>query len=222
MGITLAQLLSQANDHLKFSDLVKYTTEEREDACRSAVQEYSARRPNPILQSYTGIGDDPFYDIPTSWNEGFSVIVEIEYKIQQTPKQTIADKYFSIDLMSDGKKLRFGSKYPADGETFWVKYYGNHSFDSAGNSDMNDADLKGLSYLATSIMCQELSTYFASKADPNLSNVEMVEFTSRVDEYAKKAGSWLKKYNSEIKSDMNCTWSSIDFIDNSYWNRNDQ
>ncbi len=222
MSVTLTQLLAQAANHLKFKDTTIYTDEQREDACVSAVKEYSRRRPNPILEAYAGIGDDPFYDLPTAWDESFSTIVEIEYKIEQTPKQIIADKYWSIDLMSGGKKLRFNASYPADDETFWIKYYGLHTFDSSGSSDISDADLTGLSYLATSIMCQELSTFFASKADPNLPNVEVVEFTSRVDEYNKKSSSWMKKYNETIKSDMNCTWASIDFIDNSYWNRNDQ
>ena len=220
MSVTLTQLLTKANNHLKFADTTNYTTAQREDACRSAVKEYSKRRPRYILQSYTATASQ-FYDLPTSWDQSFSYIQEIEYEVDQTPKETIKQKYYSIDLMSDGYKLRFGNQYPTSGDTFYVKYYGLHSFDSSGDSNIFDADLVGLSYLAASIMCEELATFFASKADGNLPNVEIVEFNTRVDEYTKKSREWLKKYNKEIQGD-NSTWDNIDFIDNSYWDRNDQ
>lgn len=223
MGVTLTQLLAEANNNLQYADTTILTTAERENACKKAAQEYSRIRPNPLLQAYTGVGGDaPYYDLPTSWDQGFSVILEIEYPINRVPKEIIRQRYWSIDLRPTGRQLRFGTVNPATGETFWVKYTGSHSFDSSGNSFIDDTDLYGLSYLATSIMCQMLATFYAEKADPNLPNAEIVEYKDRVDEYTKKARDWKKKYHSEIKSDLTSTWDTIPFVDFSYWNRTNQ
>lgn len=223
MGITLTQLLAQANNHLQFADTTAYTSTEREMACASAVQEYSRRRPQISIEAYTGIDTSaPFYDLPTSWIEGFSVIVEIEYPINQVNKTTIDPGDWSIDLMPTGKKIRFYNNAPGENETFWVKYIKNYSFDSNGDSEIDDVDLKGLSYLAVSIMCNELSTFFASKANPSLANAEIIGYPDRVSEYSTKARDWYKKYEAEIKSDLTSTWSSIPFLDFSYWDRTNQ
>jgi len=223
MGLTLTQLLDEANENLQFDDTIILTTTERENACKKAVQEYSRIRPFYILESYTGVGGDaPFYNLPTAWDEGFSVIAEIEYPVNRVPKEIIRQRYWHIDLRPTGKQLRFGTVNPATGETFYIKFTGRHSFQSSGASNIDEADLVGLSYLATSVMCQMLSTYYAQKANANLPNVDIVEYKDRVAEFQTKSNSWKKKYHQTIKPDLTSTWDNIPFVDWSYWNRTDQ
>jgi len=216
MGVTLANLLSLANNNLN-DDSTHLSTSDREELCRKAVRIYSRRRPFLYLQAYIGTTSS-FHDLPTHWDGKFSYIENIEYPIEQTPPSYIKQKDFDIDLMDGGKKIRFSANRPPDGETFWVRYTGLYFFDSNNNSQVPEADDKGISYLAAALMCQVLASFYSSRANPNYPNVELMNYDERATNYSNRAKEFYKLYDTEIPDETG-VHGSVDFITNSYWDR---
>lgn len=221
MGVSLSEILADTNRWLLTNDaqsLAILSTSDREDIIRSAVRQYSRRRPYLILQAYTSVSDN-WYDLPDSWEDGFSRIQEIEYPIENTPPNRIDEIDYFISLMSDGKKIRFIRNNPTTGNTFWVKYQIRHAFDSAEASDIPEDDRTVLSYLCISLFCDALATHFASKADPSLPEAQLLEYTSRVDEYSKKAREWMKRFKDEFQDEDTGTYGEIGFTQDNFWDR---
>ena len=221
MGLTLDTLYAQANRLLLNNDshaLGILSEADRKLLIKDVIRVYSKKRPLVQLEAYTGTSDD-WYDLPAAWDDGFSSIYEIEYPIENSPKDTIAEKDYYIDLMSGGKKLRFNRNNPKADATFWVKFLIRHTFDSLGDSEIPESDQTAIAYLIMSIWCEAFATHFASKADPSLAEAEAITYTSRVDEYTGKARDWNTKYNNELKDEYTGTYGKVGFLQDPYWDR---
>jgi hypothetical protein len=167
-------------------------------------------------------GSDNWHSLPTAWEVGFSSIKEIEYEIEQTPKRTLDKKDYYVSLMSTERKLRFDRNNPTNGDTFWVRFWTRHSFDSDGNSEIPVADETALSFLVMSNYCDAFADHYASRADPNLSEVEAISQPNRVAEWSDKAKDWQAKYEKELKDSYTGVHGGVGFIQDPYWDRDDE
>lgn len=220
MGVTESELLADLNRWLLYNDaqaLGILSADDRRDIIGAAVKQYSKKRPYLALQVYTGTSSN-FYDIPDSWEDGFSSFQEIEYPIENTPKSFIPRKDYCIDLMGSGLKLRFNANNPTS-NIFWVKFFRRHTFDSAGGSNIPVSDETALSYLCVSLTCEAFATHFASKADPSLPEAEVISYTARVTEYRDQAEEWMKKYETELKDENSGVYGEVKFTQDNFWNR---
>jgi hypothetical protein len=223
MGVTLAQLRSATNRYLKYSgegNLANFTQADRDEIINDAIREYSLVRPCLTTQIVTGTTQD-WYSLPSDYEDGFSSIVEIEYPVENSPKDVIDPKYWAIEQMSDGKYLRFDENNPGAGNIFWVKFTKRQVLTN-GTSDIPDSDLNPIAYLATSLMCEALADFYGSRADANLTEVEIPGFTSRVGEFTEQARKWRKKYDALVKQSVTGTFGQIDFLQNAYFDRNEE
>lgn len=217
MGVTLANLLSLANNNLQ-DNSSHLSTVDREELCKKAVRIYSRRRPFNYLQAYTGTNSS-FYDLPTHWDNEFSVIENIEYQIEETPPSYIPTKDYDIQLMSGGYQIRFSANRPSNGEIFWVRYTGLYFFDSNEESQVPEADDKGIAYLAAALMCQALASFYSSRANPNYPNVEVMNYDERSANYSTRAKEFMKLYDDTIPEDTTGVISETPLITESYWDR---
>lgn len=225
MATTLSDILKRTNDLLKYTDTTNLTTADRRDIIVDAVKEYSIRRPYFGMYAETA-GSNNWYTLPSDFEDGFSTMIEIEYPIQNNPKDTIKDEYYSITEMIISsvatKVLRFNFNAPTEGEVFWWKYTKRHVFDSSDNTTVPLADKLGLSYLCCSILCTALADHFTSRADANLSEVEMPGMTTRKDEYQSMAQTWWTKYDKTITQAETGVEGYVDFSQDMYFDRNEE
>ena len=222
MGLTVTQIYNRANELIKYTEYTIFPQTDRENIISNAVvKEYSRRRPLQQLAVMTGASDN-WYDLPSDFEDGFSVIQEIEYPVESSPKDIIAPKHYEINLMGDGKKLRFDYNNPALNQTFWMKYTIRHSFNSNGESEIIQADENGVVYLTVALWCKALADKFAEKADPNLSEIELVPYTGRVDEWNNNYEKWMKMYNEWMVDSITGVHGQIDFSQDMYFDRNDE
>ncbi len=225
MAVTLTNLLSRTNQLLKFTDTTNLTTADRRDLIVKAIHEYSVRRPYFGMYAETA-GSNSWYTLPSDFEDGFSSMLEIEYPIQQTPKSIINQDYWYIDTMivsgSAVRVLRFSSRAPTNTETFWLKYTKRHTFDSSDNSTVPNADEIGVAYLCCSLFCAALADHFASRADGNLTEVEVPGLTTRKDEYQSMASTWFAKYDKLITQVVLGVNDSVNFSQDMYFEREDE
>ncbi len=225
MAVTLTTLLARTNELLKNTDTVNLTTADRRDLIVRAVREYSIRRPYIGMYAETA-GSDNWYTLPSSYEDGFSSIIEIEYPIENTPPDTIDSEDYKIDTMiissTTTRVLRFINNSPTSGEVFWWKYTIRHTFDSSDNSTVPDADELGVAYLCCSLFCNALANHYAGRADANLSEVEVPAMTTRKDEYQSMASTWWTKYDNTITQRETGVEGYINFSQDMYFERDEE
>lgn len=223
MGVSLDNLYAQANRLLLNNDaqaLAILSEADRKLLIKDVIKVYSKKRPLIQLQAYTGTSDN-WYALPTAWEDGFSSICEIEYPVENSPQDLIPEKDYYISLMSEGKKIRFNRNNPGSSNTFWVKFLIRYTFDSLGISDIPESDQTAIAYLVMAIWCDAFATHFASKSDPSLAEAEAISYTSRVEEYTTKAGNWNTKYKNELKDEFTGIYGKVGFLQDPYWDRDD-
>jgi hypothetical protein len=220
MSLSLDTIRSRCNSVLKFSNLTQFSQSDRDVCIMNALSRYSRERPFTEVQSYTGTSG-AFYDVPTYWEEGFSEIAEIEYPVLTTPKTVLDPRYYEVVKNPTGYKIRFDYENPGDGNVFYIRYSKRYTFNTNGEAAIPAHDEDAIVYLSVSMMCHTLANYFASKSNPSLPEAEVVGFTTRVDEYTKKADDFNAKYEKVLYRFQSGCWGSIDFLNNMHWDRND-
>jgi len=218
MGVTLTEIKALTNALVKFTNTTILSNTDRELLINESVKKYSKRRPYIRTEIYTGTSTD-YYSLPSNYEDGFSEIYEIEYPTAASPKEVIEPKYWAVEQMSDGKYLRFFSYNPGADQTFWVKYTSRYAF-SGDTSSIPDCDKTALAYLCASLFCEAIADYYASRADPNLTAVEIPGFNSRVAEWQSQAKRWMTKYDSEVIDRVTGVEGQVDFVQDFYFDRN--
>ena len=221
MGVSLTDLTALTNAIVKFTDTTILSVIDRTLLIKESVKKYSKKRPLIQTEIYTGTESD-FYTLPTNYEDGFSEFYEIEYPIEISPKSIIQPKYWAVEQMGAGKKLRFNLNNPGSGNTFWAKYTKRHIFSDSGSSDIPVSDETALSYLCASLFCDSIADFYASRSDPNLPNIQMPGFDSRTAEWQSQAKRWMKKYNEEIINNVSGVEGQIDFSQDMFFDRNSE
>ncbi len=218
MAVNLESVLAQCNVLLKFADSVTLTQTDREDIISKALVKYSRLRPVKTVSALTG-DDTAIYELPSSYEVGFSRIFEIEFPIDNVPIERIDERHWLINETPNGKRLVFEQFNPTAGEAFWLKYTTALSFDSNGDAPVPETDQSAFEFLSVSYMSQALSSHFASKANPNLPEAEIVSFNERVDEYKQKAEDWMKMFKDQIKDEESGIFGNLDFSEDMFFGR---
>lgn len=153
-----------------------------------SLAEHSNTRPLIIVQDVTG--DDGF-DYPvttfTSWSEGFSIISQVEYEVDDDSSS--ANILLPVDWIiynkPDGKYLRFLTSTPSTSEEFRVTYSARHTCtDSA--CTVKDADDYVCRVLAAAYFCEMLATAYAPSSD-SMIEADSVDHKSKSKDYAMRS-----------------------------------
>jgi len=157
----------------------------------SAVEFYSKRKPRVLYQKYPG--DSGYsYAMPTSWQDGFSDIVSLEYPSGEQVPVYLQTEDWEIHQDDTGMKIRFLNDSPGASEFFIVGYTVIHTL-SASASTIYVNDFEALCYLAASYCCKALSKAYAQSSEPII-NADAVDYKSKSGEYAKRAEELYKDF----------------------------
>ena len=222
MGLLLEEIADRTNDVLLNESANDYSTlsqARRNRLIYNGIIAYSRMRPLVSVEVMTGT-DDPWYELPSDYEVGFSAIQSIEYPVEKSPAQFIDDKWFRVETMPAGDRLRFSQNNPTTGQAFWVRFTRRHVVESTTESDIPSASLDGLSYLCASYMASSLASFYSSKSNPSLPEVEIVGYQTRSAEYSKNAKSFLLLAEKILKpADQNCVWGDLDFVQDQWFDR---
>ncbi len=164
-------------------------------AISMAVKEHSRHRPQEIVEDFDGDGGfDYAISGFASWTDGFSVIKQVEYPVDdddETPDILQDDEWMLYEKPS-GKVLRFLEDKPTANEDFRVTYTALHTCtDSA--CTVESFDEEAVQALAAAYFCDMLSTYYAQSMDSPI-QADSVDHTSKSRDYAARAKAYRKGY----------------------------
>jgi hypothetical protein len=164
-------------------------------AVNMAVKEHSRHRPRIVVEDEDGTGGfDYAVSGLASWSDGFSVISQVEYPVDdtdETPDILQDDAWIMYDKPA-GKYLRFLEDKPATDEDFRVTYTALHICTDA-SCTIKSVDDEAVQVLAASYFCDMLATYYAQSQDSTI-QADSVDHTSKSRDYAARAKSYRKYY----------------------------
>lgn len=174
-----------------------------DNVIEAALERYSRDAPDDSTDDVTGDGGR-YYDIETSlssWSEGFSQVVEIEY-----PAQAIADdevpQYLDEDDWRDDYR-QGGTRYlflpnhaPAATETMRIKYTIPYTFVS-NSTDVPAQDFYAVCNLAAGLACQAIATKYSRTSDSTIA-ADSVNHIPRAQEFARRARDYIGFYEEHL------------------------
>jgi hypothetical protein len=164
-------------------------------AISQAVKEHSKHKPLIVVEDIDGDGGfDYAVSGLESWNDGFSVIKQVEYPVDdddQSP-DILADDEWTIYQKPAGDYLRFLEDTPDATEDMRITYTAPHTCTDAACSIKN-IDTEAVQALAAAYFCNMLSAYYAQAGEPTI-QADSVDHKSRSSEYAGKARMYRKMY----------------------------
>ena len=192
-------------------------------AINMAIKEHSRHRPREVVEDIAGNGG---FDYPTSslecWTDGFSIIKQVEYPVNDDEKipDILQDDEWMLYEKPAGNFLRFLEDEPAADENFRVTYTSLHICTDSGCT-VAAFDEEAVQALVAAFFCDMLATYYAQSQDSTIS-ADSVEHRSKSREYAARAKSYRKIYFDHLgikdgqtpaasvtrDQDKNASWAS--------------
>ena len=164
-------------------------------AISQAIKEHSRHRPQVIVEDEDGDGGfDYAISLLASWADGFSVIKQVEYPVDDTDEtpDILQDDAWMLYEKPAGKVLRFKENKPTSSEDFRVTYTALHTCtDSA--CTVEGFDEEAVQALAAAFFCDMLGTYYAQSQDSTIA-ADSVDHTSKSRDYAARAKTYRKAY----------------------------
>lgn len=164
-------------------------------AIGQAIKEHSKHKPLVIVEDFDGDGGfDYAISELASWSDGFSVIKQVEYPVDdddETPN-ILQDDAWMIYQKPAGKYLRFLEDSPAADEDIRLTYTALHTCTDTACT-VETFDEEAVQALAAAYFCDMLSAYYAQTGDSTI-NADSVDHKSRSQEYAARAKRYRKIY----------------------------
>ena len=208
---TVDNIISANEDELSSVD--------RNDMVKAAIERYSHDLPLEVVTDVTGDAGR-YYAITglTSWSEGFSQIINIEY-----PAATIANDE-SVTMLDpedwDDDYWASGARYlylpnhaPAATEAMRVRYTAPYAW-TTGAVDVPPAHFYAICQLAAGITAQAIAQKYSRTSDSTIS-VDSVDHLSRAQQWAQRASELIDAYQDELSlgSDGVTTMPAGEFVD---------
>ena len=164
-----------------------------------AVKKHSGHRPRIIVEDEIGnAGFDYAITNLANWSDGFSVIRQVEYPVDDTDADAdiLQDDQWTIYEKPAGKYLRFVQDKPATTESMRITYTAQHSCtDTECTIKAIDEDF--VQFLAAAYFCDMLATYYAQTQDSTI-QADSVDHKSKASEYAARARVYRKLYYDHL------------------------
>ena len=169
----------------------------------AAIQEalagrYSKDSPQMLLVDLAGDGVKDEWDLAgiTTWQNGFSRIVQIEYPQGERNPEFLTDDDWMIYESPDGPFLRFAFAL-TNGKAARVKFTARHATDT---STAPDADLYALGALAAALAARRLAALYSQTGDSSIA-ADTVNYRSKAQEYLALARKLEQDYENLLGTD---------------------
>lgn len=163
-----------------------------------AVRRYAIDRPLVTVEDVTA-GGTTTVALPTAWEDGFSVMLQVEYPISTTGTIYLVDqRSWSIYREPAGPVLRFGSA-PTSGEDIRCTFTTAPALDAvAANTTLPDADFLTVCDLAVSISADAIANGYGFTHDPVIAT-DVTNYRTKVDEWQSIAKRYERRYQEAMR-----------------------
>lgn len=201
MTYTIDQLLTQV-DYLLAANDNELATAARTAQIESAIERYSRDVPEEITADVVGDAGK-YYPVAanlTSWSEGFSRILTIEYPAQAVSSDE-TPQYITgwNDNYRDGSNVRYlflPGHAPAATDTMRITYTAPYVA-SGGAYDIPPIDFNAVCQLAAGYCCLAIANKYARTSDATIT-ADSVDHAGRSERFRAQAREWFKLYEEHI------------------------
>lgn len=163
--------------------------------------EFSKDFPQELMTSYTGDGSTFEFALPTTWQEGFSTIIKIEWPydadIQQPSYVESRDWMIYRDNIDLAKRsLRFLADIPSSGDIIRLSYTATQLVDAPHNT-VPSGQLLAYAYLVLAHCAAIHANYYANTSDAN-NNADAVVYQSMAEKWETRHKAALETYQRLI------------------------
>jgi hypothetical protein len=177
----------------------------RVDCIKEAVRSnYSQDAPRIVVVEVDGTGafDYLLTTILTSYVEGFSVIQQVEYPVDDTSQEAdiVDEGDWEVFRKSTGEYLRFKADTPSASEDFRVTYTAPYVFASSAASATiaaPETDLDAIGNLAASIAFGRMAARANRQSDPTI-QADTTNYRDKSDRYRSLAKDYLARYRDLV------------------------
>jgi len=206
MSIEIQTFIDQLERELKGIKDTELDEPDRVEHIKAALEKYSRDRPDEAHLDKAGDGGK-YYEINTttftSWVEGFSRILKIEY-----PAATIADDErprfllpahdWALYWEETKHYLYLPNHAPKSSEEMRITYTTPYAFSGSPEEvDIPAQDFYALCALAASYCCGALAAKYGQTLDSTI-GADAVQYGSKSGRYERRADKLLQKYNDHM------------------------
>lgn len=205
-------------DLIVSADDDELSAEARTERVKAAIESYSHDMPDRITADVSGDGGK-YYAITTaltSWSEGFSQVLSIQY-----PAPTVANDeapaYLSPDDWDDDywaggvRYLYLPNHAPASGDTMRIRYTAPYT--ATNNAyDIPPAHFHAVCHLAASFVCRAIANKYSRSSDSTIA-ADSVDHLSKADQWNRRAGSLYRIYVDELNITGRAGGGAGQFVD---------
>lgn len=162
---------------------------------QDAVRKYSKVRPLEKVDDVAGNGGY-VYDLPSDWDEDFSIFQKIEYPAGNQEPTIIQPEAYMVYKDASTKKLHFLEISPSSGYTIRRTYTKLHTV-SVSTSTIRDSDFDAVCSLGAALSCFDLSRRYAQDTE-SLIGADAVDRRGKSGKYADRARELLKEFKDHV------------------------
>lgn len=177
--------------------------QDRERMIPAALERYSHDKPDEVTTDLSGDGGK-YYAITglTSFDEGFSRVVRIEYPAQavsadESPQWLEPEDWDDNYWDGAARYLYFPNHTPASGETARVTYTAPYEL-SADAVDLPPQDFQAVCYLVASLCCQAIATRYSRTSDSTIT-ADSVDHSGRAERFRQRAREYMQMYQEQLR-----------------------
>jgi len=179
-------------------------SEELDRQIQEAVRRYSRVRPREVVEDEVGNGThDLAVTLLASWEDEFSVILQVEYPIRSTtvdPPILERDEWIAYRTPA-GRVLRLLTAAPAATETVRITYTALHVADELAFT-IPDGDFDAVANWAAALCLRALANKYAQNTAPTL-GADAVDHRTMSDQYSRLARELEKDVSRALRLDEN-------------------
>ncbi len=224
MSTAIGTFLAQA-DYLISADDDELAQAAREEMVRAAIERYNRDAPDTQTDDVTGDGGK-YYGMAaslSSWEEGFSRIVKIEYpaadiSADETPTylepEDWQEDYWKAVSGTQTRYLYLPNHSPAATETMRITYTVPYEWSGTPPAvDTPGQDFYAICDLAASFCCHAIATRYSRTSDSTIA-ADAINHTSRAAEFAARARELWARYKGHMGLDAEIPVRAVgDFVD---------
>lgn len=194
--MALSDVQSLVEDLLR-DDAERITPTQRDAAIDSAVARYSKDRPRHKVEDVAATGSNAL-PLPTSWQAGYSHLLELEYPIGKVPPNRLAAQSYSLYATPVGQTIMLANAVPVSAQVR-VTYSIAHVISSSEDT-IALGDREPVCCLAAASLCDQLASLYSGDSDSTI-QADSVNHQSKAGEFASRAKALRKRYLDELGID---------------------
>jgi hypothetical protein len=190
-------------DHILSADNDELSSQAREEQILAAIERYNHDLPDVVTTDVSGDGGN-YYGITaslTSWSEGFSQVIAIEY-----PAPTVASDEAPVYLEPDDWDDDYwagGTRYlylpnhaPAAADTMRIRYTAPYTA-TANAYDIPPQHFYAVCNLSAALCAQAIASKYSRTSDSSIA-LDSVNYTTRAQEWAQRARELMRAYKDQL------------------------